>query len=186
MRDTETLCNACSYRNIMHEREGACAAIGGECHTSQRVGSLPVISWRRFAQCDTTACLAPGASLSSLQEWLKNAVTSPIAAGSVRARSVFADAALVMLSARSAACSRLAGKHRSSFEARSSAASGSLPPMSEATAAASSSSVPRPPRRPRRRWMRPRLRGVARAANRRLVTLKTAAAKRLKVPLPWM
>eukprot|EP00964_Phaeocystis_antarctica_P046780 scaffold27053_cov72-Phaeocystis_antarctica.AAC.1 len=82
-----------------------------------------------------------------------------------------------MLSARSAACSRLAGRHRRSFEARSSAASGSLPPTRAATAAASSASVPRPPRRPRRRWMRPRLRGVASAAHRRQVTPEAAVAQ---------
>eukprot|EP00964_Phaeocystis_antarctica_P074568 scaffold45860_cov78-Phaeocystis_antarctica.AAC.6 len=145
--------------------------------TSQSVGSLPVVSWRRVAQRATTACLAPGASFSSLHEWLRKAVTSPIAAGSVRAWSVGpADGAVVLL-ARSAACSRLAGRQRRSFEARSSAASGSLPPTSAATAAASSAAVPRPPRRPRRWWMRPRLRGVARAAHRRKVTLEAAAAQ---------
>eukprot|EP00964_Phaeocystis_antarctica_P059385 scaffold35248_cov76-Phaeocystis_antarctica.AAC.3 len=56
--------------------------------TSQSVGSLPVVSSRCFAQRDTTACLAPGASFSSLHEWLRKAVTSPIAAGSVRSCSV--------------------------------------------------------------------------------------------------
>eukprot|EP00964_Phaeocystis_antarctica_P120537 scaffold84269_cov64-Phaeocystis_antarctica.AAC.6 len=149
--------------------------------TSQKVGSLPVFSWIRFAQRDTAACLAPGASFSSLHEWLRKAVTSPIAAGTVLAAS---SVALVLAPspepARSAAISRLAGRQRRRFEARSSAASGSLPPTSAATAAASSASVPRPPRRPRRRWMRPRLRGVARAAHRRKVTLKTAAAERKK------
>eukprot|EP00964_Phaeocystis_antarctica_P048809 scaffold28258_cov65-Phaeocystis_antarctica.AAC.2 len=145
--------------------------------TSQRVGSLPVISWRHFAQRATTACLAPGASSSSCHEWLRKAVTSPIAAGTVRARSVGPAGGAVALSARSAACSWLAGRHRRSFEARSSAASGALPPTSAATAAASSASVPRPPRRPRRRWVRPRLRGVARAAHRRQATLKTVAAQ---------
>eukprot|EP00964_Phaeocystis_antarctica_P058065 scaffold34424_cov75-Phaeocystis_antarctica.AAC.2 len=145
--------------------------------TSQSVGSLPVISSRRFAQRDTTACLAPGASFSSFQEWLRKAVTCPIAAGSVRSWSVGpADGAVVLL-ARSAACSRLAGRHRRSFEARSSAASGSLPPTSAATAAASSAAVPRPPRRPRRWWRRPRLRGVARAAHSRKATLEAAAAQ---------
>ena len=107
-------------------------------------------------QCDdTTVCLAPGASCSSLQEWLRKAVTSPIAAGSVRAWSVGPAGGAVVLSARSAASSRLAGRQRRSFEARSSAASGSLPPTSAATAAASSASEPRPPRRPKRRWRRP-------------------------------
>eukprot|EP00964_Phaeocystis_antarctica_P015242 scaffold8422_cov82-Phaeocystis_antarctica.AAC.3 len=56
----------------------------GASATSQSVGSMPVVSWHRFAQRDTTACLAPGASFSSLHEWLRKAVTSPIAAGSVR------------------------------------------------------------------------------------------------------
>eukprot|EP00964_Phaeocystis_antarctica_P013664 scaffold7499_cov65-Phaeocystis_antarctica.AAC.3 len=157
--------------------------------TSQSVGSLPVVSWCRFAQRDTAACLAPGAFCSSLHEWLMKAVTSPIAAGTVLAAS---SVALVLVDlpqapsrgsapspagARSAAISRLAGRHRRSFEARSSTASGSLPPTSAATAAASSASVPRPPRRPRWRWRRPRLRGVARAAHRRQVALKTAFAQ---------
>eukprot|EP00964_Phaeocystis_antarctica_P045095 scaffold25938_cov66-Phaeocystis_antarctica.AAC.3 len=145
--------------------------------TSQRVGSLPVISSRRFAQRDTSACLALGASSSSRHEWLRKAVTSPIAAGSVRARSVGPADGAIVLSARSAACSRLAGRQRRSFVARSSAASGALPPTSAATAAASSASVPRPPRRPRRRWARPRLRGVARAAHRRKTTLTAANAQ---------
>ena len=97
--------------------------------TSQSVGSLPVASLRRFAQRDTTACLAPGATFSSLQEWLRKAVTSPIAAGTVLA----ANSVAVVLApspepARSAAISWLAGRHRKAFEARSSVASGSLPP----------------------------------------------------------
>eukprot|EP00964_Phaeocystis_antarctica_P017331 scaffold9564_cov85-Phaeocystis_antarctica.AAC.7 len=145
--------------------------------TSQRVGSSPVVSSRRFAQRDTSACLAPGASSSSRHEWLRKAVTSPIAAGTVRARSVGPVDGAVVLSARSAACSRLAGRHRRSFEARSSVASGALPPTSAATAAASSASVPRPPRPPSRRWMRPRLRGVARAAHMRQATLEAAFAQ---------
>ena len=62
----------------------------GERVTSQNVGSSPVASWRRLAQRDTSACLAPGASSSLLHEWLRKAVTSPIAAGSVRAWSVLA------------------------------------------------------------------------------------------------
>ena len=66
----------------------------------------------------------------------------------------------VDLSARSAACSRLAGRQRRSFAARSSVASGALPPTSSATDAASSSTVPRAPSRPRRRWRRLRLRAV--------------------------
>ena len=70
------------YFMSMHRREGACSDWASA--TSQSVGSLPVFSRRRFAQRDTTACLAPGAFFSSLQEWLRNAVTSPIAAGSVR------------------------------------------------------------------------------------------------------
>eukprot|EP00964_Phaeocystis_antarctica_P088308 scaffold56194_cov73-Phaeocystis_antarctica.AAC.3 len=156
-----------------------------ERHTSQSVGSVPVVSWRRLAQRDTTACLAPGASFSSLHEWLRKAVTSPIAAGSVRSWSVGpTGGAVVMLSARSAASNRLAGRQRRRFEARSSAASGSLPPTSAATAAASSASVPRPPRRPRRRWMRPRLRGVARAANKRELALKTAYTRLYSDQLP--
>ena len=60
----------------------ACSVVrvcGSECLTSQSVGSLPVASWRRLAQRDTSACLAPGASFSSLHEWLRKAVTSPIA-----------------------------------------------------------------------------------------------------------
>eukprot|EP00964_Phaeocystis_antarctica_P003830 scaffold2058_cov69-Phaeocystis_antarctica.AAC.4 len=143
--------------------------------TSQKVGSLPVVFLRRFAQRDTSACLAPGASSSSRHEWLRKAVTSPIAAGTVRARSVGPVGGAVVLSTRSTACSWLAGRQRRSFEARSSAASGSLPPTSAATAAAFSASVPRPaPRRPRRRWMRPRLRGVTRAAHRRRAMLKSA------------
>eukprot|EP00964_Phaeocystis_antarctica_P153870 scaffold122308_cov63-Phaeocystis_antarctica.AAC.1 len=56
--------------------------------TSQSVGSVPVNSCCRSAQCDTTAYLAPGTSCSSLQEWLRKAVTSPITAGSVRSWSV--------------------------------------------------------------------------------------------------
>eukprot|EP00964_Phaeocystis_antarctica_P026054 scaffold14653_cov66-Phaeocystis_antarctica.AAC.4 len=160
--------------------------------TSQSVGSLPVFSWRRFAQRDTTACLAPGASFSSLHEWLRKAVTSPIAAGTVLAAS---SVALVLVDlpqapsrgsapsparARSAAISWLAGRHRSSFAARSSVhwCRGSChAPTSAATAAASSALVPRPPRRPRRRWMRPRLRGVARAAHKRETTLTATNAK---------
>eukprot|EP00964_Phaeocystis_antarctica_P061976 scaffold37075_cov78-Phaeocystis_antarctica.AAC.2 len=149
----------------------------GRGATSQSVGSIPVVSWRRLAQRDTTACLAPGASFSSFQEWLRKAVTSPIAAGRVRSWSVGPAGGAVVLSARSVASSRLASRQRRSFEARSSAASGSLPPTSAATAAASSASVPRPPRRPRRRWMRPRLRRVARAAHRRKAALTAAAAQ---------
>ncbi len=84
--------------------------------TSQSVGSLPVASWRRLAQRDTSACLAPGASSSSLHEWLRKAVTSPIVAGTVLAAS---SVALVLTqspeAARSAACSRLAGRQRKSF-----------------------------------------------------------------------
>eukprot|EP00964_Phaeocystis_antarctica_P057646 scaffold34126_cov87-Phaeocystis_antarctica.AAC.2 len=46
--------------------KGCSETVGGEHQlTSQRVGSLPVISWRHFAQRATTACLAPGASSSS-------------------------------------------------------------------------------------------------------------------------
>ena len=75
-----------------------------ERHTSQSVGSMPVVSWRRFAQRDTSACLAPGASSSSRHEWLRKAVTCPIAAGSVRACSVGpASGDAVNSSARSAA-----------------------------------------------------------------------------------
>ena len=94
---------------------------------------MPVVSWRLLAQRDTSACLAPGASFSSLHEWLRKAVTSPITAGSVRAWS---GVATFKLLSRSAACSRLAGRQRSSFVARSSAAPGALPPTSAATAAA--------------------------------------------------
>ena len=119
--------------------------------------SLPVASWRRLAQRDTSACLAPGASFSSLHEWLRKAVTCPIDAGTVRSWSVgpATGGAAVMLLARSAAYNRLAGRQRRSLAARSRAASGALPPTSAATAAASSASVPRPPRRPRQRRTRP-------------------------------
>eukprot|EP00964_Phaeocystis_antarctica_P076827 scaffold47558_cov71-Phaeocystis_antarctica.AAC.2 len=54
-----------TYRACM-QREGFNES--GLSATSQSVGSMPVVSWRRLAQHDTTACLAPGASLSSFQE----------------------------------------------------------------------------------------------------------------------
>ena len=117
-----TSSSACVH--VIRAKEGVYSESESKRLTSQSVGSLPVASMRRLAQRNTSACLAPGASFSSLHEWLRKAVTSPIIAGSVRAWSGGPAGGAAMLSARSAACSRLEGRHLRSFPARSSAASG--------------------------------------------------------------
>jgi hypothetical protein len=121
--------------------------------------------------------LAPGASSSSRQLWLKKHVTSPCVALTVFSAS---SSALVVAAAlgeaegpsspepaRSSAVRLLAGMQRKSSAASARALSGSAPATSAVIAAASSSSLPWRPSRPSHRCSRPRFWGVARREHAR-------------------